>query len=165
MPHTNGQSASAVLTAHEATVQTAQVEIRVMKVGKKQVTMGMFRQLPYEDLIRFDLLAASLEDEDESPLQWTGDRATTLWGHVNYWWVGDYSGDNTYTDDWRQWIGRGERRHIVWESAGVLKRSIICTEVPLWVIQEWGNEVKIRTTWRKIWNEMIAPLPQLFIAV
>ena len=43
-----------VLTAHEATIQAAQVEMRVLKVGKKQVTMGLFRQLPLRNIQRDD---------------------------------------------------------------------------------------------------------------
>jgi hypothetical protein len=48
----------AVLTAHEAIIQTASVEIQTLRVGKKQVTMGMFRQLPYKHLIDWSALVA-----------------------------------------------------------------------------------------------------------
>jgi len=63
----------AVLTAHEATIHTTQVEIQVLKVGRKQVTMGLFRQLPLRTI--------------------TLPHDTTFfgepWGHVHYWWEGD----------------------------------------------------------------------------
>lgn len=88
----------AVLTAHEATIQTAQVEIRVMKVGKKQVTMGMFRQLPHDTLL------------DPETLQLRG----VPWGHVNYWWDGDGKG---YIE--------GPRLHVVWQLGEVLKRAYV----------------------------------------
>ena len=64
--------AQRILTTHEATVQTVQVEIQVLKVGKKQVTMGLFRQLPREVLL------------DPDTLQLRG----VPWGHVQYWWEG-----------------------------------------------------------------------------
>lgn len=34
------------ITIHEATVQSMQVSIHTLRVGRKQVTMGLFRQLP-----------------------------------------------------------------------------------------------------------------------
>ena len=53
---THTTSNGKVLTAHEATISTAQVEIQTLRVGKKQVTMGMFRQIPYEPLIDLDTM-------------------------------------------------------------------------------------------------------------
>jgi hypothetical protein len=86
------------LRIHEATVQTMQVEIQVLKVGKKQVTMGMFRQLP----------AAPLLSGEELSLR------GVPWGHVNYWWDGDGSRNN---DD--------ARLHIIWQQDTGLYRSVI----------------------------------------
>jgi len=91
---TNG----AILTAHEATVQTVEVSIRVMKVGKKQVTMGLFRQLPRDILL------------DPETLQLRG----VPWGHVHYWWDGDGS----------RYMPR-DKLHVVWQLGEVLKRAIV----------------------------------------
>ena len=63
----------AVLTAHEATIQTASVEIQTLRVGKKQVAMGLFRQLPHDLLL------------DPETLQLRG----VPWGHANNRWDGD----------------------------------------------------------------------------
>lgn len=94
----------AVLTTHEATVQTAQVEIQVLKVGKKQVTMGLFRQLPLQPLLHRTTLV----------------RQGNAWGHVNYWWVEDGSPPSS-----------GTRLHVVWEAGGALYRDIV-TKEPEW---------------------------------
>ena len=87
-----------VLTTKEATVQTVQVEIKALKVGKKQVTMGLFRQLPYQDLL------------DVETLQLRG----VPWGHVNYWWENDGC-------VWDQ----GPRLHVVWQLGDELRRAAI----------------------------------------
>jgi hypothetical protein len=93
---TNG----AALTAHEATIQTASVEIQTLRVGKKQVTMGMFRQLPRAVLLDYDTL------------QLHG----VPWGHVNYWWDGDGS---------QSWLGQSGKLHVVWQLGDTLQRGIV----------------------------------------
>jgi hypothetical protein len=101
---TNG----AVLTAHEATVQTAQVEIRVMKVGKKQVTMGLFRQLPLRPITTCP--GTLFEGEP--------------WGHVNYWWDGDGRHLSEYTDK----PITATALHVVWQLGDVLYRDVVYAE-------------------------------------
>ena len=151
----------AVLTTHETTIQTAQVEIRVMKVGKKQVTMGMFRQLPYEQVVDFgDLLTYMRADLSPWPPP-----DVSLWGHVNYWWPDDYKGDELYTDDFGQWVGRGDKRHVVWEEDASLRRAIICEHIPRWVFETWADAAPLQMVWHQIWQQSICTLPQLFIAV
>ena len=96
-----------VLTVHEATVQTVQVEIKVLKVGKKQVTMGLFRQLPLKELV------------DPRTLKLAG----VPWGYVHYWWDGD--GVEMHT---------GKRLHVVWQEGNELHRSPCYEHPPQWVI-------------------------------
>jgi hypothetical protein len=91
-----------LLTTHEATVQTVQVEIKVLKVGKKQVTMGMFRQLPHDLLL------------DPETVQLRG----VPWGHVRYRWDGDGS----------HWCGRGPKLHVVWQLGDELRRGWVSEE-------------------------------------
>jgi hypothetical protein len=56
------------LTVQNAEINTASITIRTLQVEGRQVTMGVFRQLPVEDII-----------EPEGPhLKGVG------WGHVNY---------------------------------------------------------------------------------
>jgi hypothetical protein len=88
----------ALLTAPAVRVQTAQVEISMVRVGKKHVTQAMFRQLPFK--------AITLSP---TPL-FRGDP----WGHVNYWWGGDE----------RRYIS-GARLHLVWQEQGRLYRDIV----------------------------------------
>ena len=39
------------ITTKEATIDTVQVEIQTLRVNNKQVTMGLFRQLPLASLL------------------------------------------------------------------------------------------------------------------
>ena len=65
-----------VITAHAATIQTATVEIQVMRIGKKQVTMGMFRQLPYRTFVDWPAVLGRLDDglHNEAALAWAKSR-------------------------------------------------------------------------------------------
>jgi hypothetical protein len=88
------------LAAHEAIIQTASVNIQTLRVGKKQVTIGLFRQLPCDTLL------------DPETLQLRG----VPWGHVNYWWDSDGSGGDG---------GHAEKLHVVWQLGDALKRAIV----------------------------------------
>jgi hypothetical protein len=103
MARTTARQNGAVLTAHEATVQTAQVEISVIKVGKRQVTQAMFRQIPYASLI------------DHETLTLRG----TPWGYVRYWWDGCHPGSS---------YGQ-EGLHVLWQDGAVLRRAVIFEDV------------------------------------
>ncbi len=150
---------SAVLTTHEATVHTMAVHISVLKVGPKQVTMGMFRQLPYEQVWNSMALLERLGG-CEVPIL-----AGPIWGTVNYWWADAHSEDDTYTNDVGQWVKHGDRRHVVWQSADTLRRAIVCEDVPYWLLQQHRAQSEaLKALWRPIWQDIIA-LPQLFIAV
>jgi hypothetical protein len=93
----------AILTAQEVTVQTAQVEISVMRVGKKQVTQAMFRQIPYKALI--DLETLTLRGRP--------------WGYVRYWWEGCSPG-----------LGRAEDGlHVLWQDGETLRRALVFDDV------------------------------------
>ena len=91
-----------ILTAKEATIQTVQVEIQTLKVGK-QVTMGLFRQLPLKELV------------DPRTLKLAG----VPWGYVHYWWDGDGAEARL----------RGKMLHVVWQEGNALQRSP-CYEDP-----------------------------------
>jgi len=92
-------SNGAVVHAHEATVQTAQVTINVIRVGTKQVTQAMFRQIPYKELIDWDTFTLR----------------GTPWGVVRYWWEGCRDG-----------MGDGRTgMHILWQDGETLHRAIV----------------------------------------
>jgi hypothetical protein len=83
------------LAAHEAIIQTASVNIQTLRVGKKQVTIGLFRQLPYGELIEWNMLGAVCGGFPVATVY-----AGTPWGHVNYWWDGHHPRQCAYTDVW-----------------------------------------------------------------
>jgi hypothetical protein len=170
------QRNGAVLTAQTATIQTAQVSIQVLRVGTKQVTMGMFRQLPLKPLVDW---CAFLEAEEQgrwevrAPLQHAG----TPWGHVNYWWAeNDRENSHYLTEAGALEYGHGPRLHLVWQDEEGLYRDIVYYSLPRWimtyvtaearggppVLQHRSQEMK--TWWRALWTSFEA-LPQLFIAV
>jgi hypothetical protein len=91
-----------ILTTKEVTVQTVQVTIQALKVGPKQVTMGLFRQLPYGELV------------DPQTVQLRG----VPWGHVHYWWDGDGR---------QGWPRTAEetKLHVVWQLGEELRRAVV----------------------------------------
>ena len=84
------------LTVQNAEINTASITIRTLQVEGRQVTMGVFRQLPVEDII-----------ELEGPhLKGVG------WGHVNYQVEGHYA----YS---------GKTIHLIWQQGNELRRCLV----------------------------------------
>ena len=98
----------AVLTAHEAIIQTASIDIQTLRVGKKQVTMGLFRQLP---LMSITTYPGTLFQGNP-------------WGYVNYWWDGDGRQSSEYTDK----PITATALHIVWQRGERLYRDVVYAE-------------------------------------
>lgn len=88
---TNGR----VITAHEATVKTATVEVKSLTISGKQVTLAVFRQLQEDRLI----------DGVTALLHGVG------WGKVNY-------HPDGCKDD-------GEHLHVVWQKGDELRRASV----------------------------------------
>lgn len=59
-----------VVTVHNASLQTATVEIKILRVSGKQMTLSVFRQLPSKEIPD---LGESLESY-----------SNVIWGWVNY---------------------------------------------------------------------------------
>jgi len=95
----------ATLNVHEATVHTVEITIHTLRVGKKQVTMGLFRQLQRAPLV------------DPRTLTLHG----VPWGHVHYWWDGDGSDRGPHD---------GTRRHLVWQEGDELRRDVVWERPP-----------------------------------
>lgn len=89
------------LTTREVTIQTVDISVQAMRIGPKQVTLALFRQLVHAEV--FDL---------ESGL-WNGQP----WGWVHYHWDG--CGMN-----WQAW-NAGYAKHIVWQDGELLKRDTV----------------------------------------
>jgi hypothetical protein len=89
-----------LISTHEAQVRTMQVEVRVMKVGNKQVTLALYRQLTREQVIDAR----------------TGQLRGVPWGLVNYN-AGDCGGYGP------------EHLHVVWQKGGALRRCCVTPEM------------------------------------
>jgi hypothetical protein len=85
-----------VLTTNDVTIKQVEVSIKVLKIGNKQVTLAVFRQLPEEQIIDYD----------------TGTFLGQPWGRVNY-----------HPDSECQKMPA--HFHVVWEKEGKLYRAAI----------------------------------------
>ncbi|MFH9768460.1 hypothetical protein ACH4N4_19475 [Streptomyces microflavus] len=83
------------LTTQNATITTASIQVQALTIGKKQVTLAVFRQL--EDANIINTLDAGLAGEP--------------WGRVNY-------HPDKCADD-------KEHLHVVWEKDGELRRATV----------------------------------------
>jgi len=86
------------LTVQNAEINTASITIRTLQVEGRQVTMGVFRQLPVENII----------DGNSLTLKGVG------WGHVNY--LMDDSYDYRCSD---------KTIHLVWQHGNELRRCYV----------------------------------------
>lgn len=97
------------LTTETATITTAAIQIRTLTIGRKQVTLAVFRQLREKPLIAED-----------------GTLNGVPWGIVNY--HPDKCGDD-YSDHW----------HIVWQHGSELRRSYIAEAADFDHVTRSGN--------------------------
>lgn len=128
---------SRIMTTHDPRITTVQVEIQVLKIGAKQMTLSVFRQLTLEPIFAPDG-------------SWRG----TPWGWVNYFW--DSCGVVALYAD----LANKKYLHVVWQDGNTLKRSL-CTQDTY--IDQWRNPQLISVHARQ-WHAL-CDLPQLFIAV
>lgn len=84
-----------VVFASEATIATATVEVKTVTIGKRQMTLSLFRQVPDGDII--------------NPLN--GELRGSPWGIVEYHWkdCGDYK----------------DHVHVLWQKENELRRSVV----------------------------------------
>lgn len=116
------------LTVQNAEINTASITIRTLQVEGRQVTMGVFRQLPEHDII----------DPQGPSLRGVG------WGHVNY----QVSGHYRYT---------GRDIHLVWQKGSELRRCLVHeTRVkPEFAFRELTSDISVQRieTYRKYAEE------------
>jgi len=89
--------------ATELVITTVTVEVKILTIGGKQVTLEMFRQLPQEHVI------------DPETLEFRG----PLWGRVHYFW-----GECAEKEE-------AGHFHIVWQKGSELRRACV-EENPFW---------------------------------
>lgn len=97
------------LTVQNAEINTASITIRTLQVEGRQVTMGVFRQLPVEDIL----------SDEELTLKGVG------WGHVNYLIEG---GNYAYYGD-RHIYANGRPIHLVWQKGNELRRCLLARDL------------------------------------
>ena len=92
-------NAQNIVRVDSASVATVEVTLKALKIGKKQMTQSVFRQLMDESPMDLDKMALR----------------GTIWGQVNYYWkdchVNDYGSS------------RHDHVHIVWQLGGELRRA------------------------------------------
>lgn len=104
------------ISAHEATLKTATVELRTLTVNGKQVTLAVFRQLLEMPLMD------DLDEDGHGPVL-----AGQAWGTVNY-----------HPDK----CGDGDRHlHVVWQSGAHLRRSLVAWKLPEWS-ENWQASIE-----------------------
>jgi hypothetical protein len=91
-------SSNRILTSNEASIQTATVDVKVIRIGQRQMTLSVFRQLKKEALIDWDV--------DERVYQLRGQP----WGLVNY-----------CPGCCKQY----EHLHVVWQKDNELRRASV----------------------------------------
>jgi hypothetical protein len=85
------------LTTREVTIQTIDVTIQAMRIGQKQVTLALFRQLVRDDgFLRHGALP---------------------WGWVHYYWDGCGMRFREWNDGWA--------KHVVWQDGELLRRAVV----------------------------------------
>ena len=86
-----------MLLTEQVNINTMQIEIKSMMVGKKQLSLSLMRQIIQEDLIDFDKLLFK----------------GVPWGHVNYFW-----GDDKHRS-------YPSAINVIWQKGNELRRSVI----------------------------------------
>lgn len=134
------------LNAHNATLKTAQVEIKTLTLSGKQVTLAVFRQLEERELLFYN--------KDLGEFMFSG----IPWGRVNY--CPDKCGSYS------------PHLHVIWQLEDKLYRSIVYSSIYSW---DYGNGKTIQKRsldelkaaaklYENTFSELLE-LDQLFIAV
>jgi hypothetical protein len=145
-----------IITAHEATINTATVEIKTLAISGKQVTLSVFRQLP-EGLV--------WETEREDDVGFFHREDVTIWGIVRYYWGEQYSPPKDY-----------ETFHVLFQEGDRLYRCFVSGDGPdyfpasshLKARMRWGFDYETSPNERSAWRRYVGSFSrtdQLFIAV
>jgi hypothetical protein len=102
-----------LVSVDEVSVSKLSVEIKTISVGRRQMSMGLFRQLPREALI----------DIDDDELRLNG----MPWGRVNYHWDGCYRPPTSVHNSY-------EHVHVLWQRDSMLLQS------PVPKVQVFGGD-------------------------
>lgn len=131
----------------EAAITTAQVELRTIMVGKKQMTCAVYRQLPVGHLFSWNLQGDSGFDDDVDNYDIGVCGGVRLWGYVNY-----------CLPDCKCTEFLGEHFHVVGERDGILRVEIVAS-----FAGEGDGVYRVRN-WQEL-RALIVDVGQLHIAV
>src|SRR5262249_15538448 len=104
------QKPARLLTTEQVTVCTATLPVKTMRLGKRQITQAVFRQLVREQIV------------DPETLELRGQP----WGNVRYFWA-----PCPYDFEGTSGAGQGywdEHLHVVWQRDGLLRRACVGPE-------------------------------------
>jgi hypothetical protein len=101
------------IRTNEAVIRTATIEIKTLSVSKRQVTMGLFRQLQQEELI------------DPETMEFRG----VPWGRVNYFWNGSGGSEGDL--------------HIVWQKDTELRRAVVTKHLPYHLRTSYDRDIRL----------------------
>jgi hypothetical protein len=151
------------LTAQNAVVSTATVEIKTLTLSGKQITLSVFRQI-----------------QEDALVQLLSDRAVLCgepWGWVTYFWPGCLPRDGCSGELVK---GTSDPLHVVWQLGSELRRSIVLgmahieevTNDRIWRSKHLGCPVSdVQESNADLWQsyadllDRLRDLPQLFIAI
>jgi len=155
------------VSVDEVSLNVVGVSIKAVQIGKKQMTLSVFRQLPNYAIWLPNTRAA---------------QSGRIWGIVNYFWDGcgctwyrPQNEDERGGD--RQVRPNGKREHIVWESNGHLLRSCLTLEQgesnydghspdnTYCYMQYKKPDRKLEAAWNDFYFDRVNDAEQLFIAV
>ena len=136
------------VTVEEATLNVVGVSIKALQIGKKQMTLSVFRQLPHEAVWN----------------TFTRKPRGVIWGRVNYFWNGCGS--------WDQFgLPIIDPIHIDWQSGVELHRSYLSRDLGESTDLDYARatydepDKSLVRAWELYYNKHIACADQLFIAV
>lgn len=153
------------VSVDEVSLNVIGVSIKAVQIGKKQMTLSVFRQLQNESIWDY------------------GDPLGPVWGHVNYFWNGcgcerffrpprveQYSvADGRVCERLHHRLSPRDAVHIIWQNGSELRRSCVSlrngeaeTRYPFFCA---NDDPDFERSWKTFYLEHIEMAEQLFIAV
>lgn len=114
----------AVGTTQRPHIETLSVNVQVIRIGQRQMTQAVFRQLPYSDWVT----GWFVPPPEGCRLDTQATQGGILWGHVAYYW--QYCCEESVLRSYGKYFGAGAHWHLVWQKGETLYRCGIPFECP-----------------------------------
>lgn len=159
-----------LLTTSAVSIETVQVSIQCVRIGPKQMTQAVFRQVPSQILITGFGLASH---HGPTYALWTPDDVQ-LWGTINYFWP-QCDAEAYAVVSPPVCVSGTPHVHVLYAQHGRLFRD--CLMYPSYVREVIRCQISARgaesagylspygALYETFWNDRVEGLPQLFIAV